>query len=233
MQDAIAIITARGGSKRIPKKNIRPFMGKPMLNYAIEACLASELFSEVMVSTDSEEIANIAKSGGASVPFMRSSQTANDFATTFDVLEEVTSMYRALGRQFFYTACIYPCVPFLTGAILRDAFQAYTASKADALGPVCKYSVPVEWAMEIKDGILVPYNREAQSIRSQDLIPKYFDAGMFYFCKTEAMLRERTMQPACTLAYPLPESLVQDIDTEEDWKMAELKTKLQQEVSHG
>lgn len=220
----IAIITARGGSKRIPRKNIRDFMGKPMLAYAIEAALQAGIFEEVMVSTDDPEIAESALRHGAKIPFMRSAQTANDTATTFEALEEVLGCYRKMGRQFEALCCIYPCVPFLRPSTLRQAYELL--SGCDAVMPVCKYSAPVEWAMKIEDDILVPNDREAQNMRSQDLSPKYFDAGMFYFCKTEALYQVRSLVPDRTKAFVIPEMECQDIDTLEDWRMAEMKFRI-------
>lgn len=225
-KNIIAIITARGGSKRIPRKNIKPFLGKPMLNYAIDACKDSGIFSEIMVSTDSDEIAEIAINNGAKVPFMRSSKTSDDFAGTFDVLEEVISMYRERKKEFDYVCCIYPCVPFLSGKTLQDAHNQLLENDNDALQPVCKYPVPIEWAMKIENGLLVPNDRSAQLIRSQDLQPKFFDAGMFYIIKAEVLLKEKSLTPAKTMAYVLDESEVQDIDTMEDWNLAELKYRL-------
>lgn len=222
----IAIITARGGSKRIPKKNIKEFYGKPMLAYAIEAAKGAGIFDEIMVSTDSEEIADVAKKYGALVPFMRSECTSNDFATTYDVIEEVLTEYKKAGKVFDELCCIYPCVPFLTSKSLCDAYKFMKESGGDALQPVCKYPVPIEWAMKIQNGILVPNDREAQKIRSQDLTPKYYDAGMFYFCKTDVMINERTLIPSNTSGYVIDESECQDIDTPDDWKMAEMKYKL-------
>ncbi|WP_027727306.1 pseudaminic acid cytidylyltransferase [Treponema sp. C6A8] len=222
----IAIITARGGSKRIPKKNIKPFMGKPMLAYAIEAAKESGLFEEIMVSTDSEEIANVSKEYGAKVPFMRSERTSNDFATTFDVLEEVITEYKKQGFEYEELCCIYPCVPFLTSKTLRESYIALKQSNADALQPVCRYPAPVEWAMKIEDGLLIPNDKNAQLIRSQDLIPKFYDVGMFYYLETNVMLSEKTITPNKTLAYIINEQECQDIDTQDDWKMAEMKYKL-------
>lgn len=220
----IAIITARGGSRRIPRKNIREFMGRPMLAYAVEAARQAGIFEEVMVSTDDREIADIALRCGARVPFMRSAQTANDTATTFEVLDEVLAAYRQAGRQFETLCCIYPCVPFLRASTLCHAYEAM--ARHDAVVPVCRYPAPVEWAMRIKDGLLVPQNREAQNSRSQDLLPAYFDAGMFYFCKTAAFYRERSLMPEHTAAYVIDESECQDIDTPEDWAAAEVKYRI-------
>ncbi|MDR2692961.1 MAG: pseudaminic acid cytidylyltransferase [Chitinispirillales bacterium] len=233
MQNAIAIITARGGSKRIPKKNIKEFFGKPMLHYAINACQNAGIFSEIMVSTDSDEIAKVAEKGGAQVPFMRSEKTSDDFASTFDVLEEVIANYKSAGKEFDTVCCVYPCVPFLSGQTLQNAYSQLTASGNDALLPMCRFPVPIEWAMKIENGILVPNDRKALLIRSQDIVPKYFDAGMFYIIKTTAFLTEKTLVPAKTMAYIMHEREVQDIDTADDWKTAELKYKLLKGSENG
>lgn len=224
--ERIAIITARGGSKRIPRKNIKEFMGKPMLAYAIEAALSSELFDTVMVSTDDREIADVAIEYGAEVPFLRSARTSDDFASTFDVLEEVVEEYKKRGRVFAEICCIYPCVPFLSAASLVEAYKAMEDG-AVAVQPVCKYPVPVEWAFEIDEsGRLVPRDRKAMNIRSQDLKPCYYDVGMFYFCRTREMLLEKTMVPPGTVPYLVNEKECQDIDTMEDWQMAEFKYRM-------
>ena len=214
----IAIITARGGSKRIPQKNIKEFMGKPMIAYAIEPAIESRIFDEVMVSTDCGEIAEISKKYGASVPFLRSKKTSDDFATTLDVIEEVITEYKKIGKEFDNICCIYPCVPFLSSNTLKESYDKF--KKNDALLPVCKYPVPIEWAMKIEDRMLIPNNRDAQNIRSQDIEPKYYDAGMFYFVKTQILV------PKNTFGYIIKESECQDIDTEEDWQMAEIKFKI-------
>ena len=222
----IAIITARGGSKRIPRKNIKNFMGKPMLAYAIEAALKSGIFEEVMVSTDDKEIAEVAIKYGANVPFMRSAKTASDTATTFDVIDEVINEYKKLGKNFESLCCIYPCVPFLKAETLRDAHKKMREGNFDAIMPVCKYSVPIEWAMKIENNLLVPFDREKQNMRSQDIEPKYFDVGMFYYCKTEKIYQHKSLAPDNTAAYILDEKECQDIDNETDWQLAELKYKI-------
>ena len=222
----VAIITARGGSKRIPKKNIKEFYGKPMIVYAIDAALSSGVFDDVMVSTDSLEIAETAKKYGASVPFMRSDKTANDYATTYDVLEEVLLEYAKIGKKFDEVCCIYPCVPFLTSDTLKKSYKEFKSKKAIAIQPVCKFPSPIEWAMKIKDGYLVPNDVELMKKRSQDLEFAYFDVGMFYICKVDSLLKERTLVPNKTVPYIIDETECQDIDTLEDWKMAELKYKL-------
>lgn len=220
----IAIITARGGSKRIPKKNIKEFMGKPMLAYAIEAAQNSGIFDVVMVSTDSEEIADVARKSGAEVPFLRSERTASDSATTFDALDEVIKEYKKLGKEFDTLCCIYPCVPFLKAETLRDAYKKM--ENHDAVIPVCKYPVPIEWAMKIENDLLIPNDREAQNIRSQDIKPKYYDVGMFYFCRVNNMYEHNSLTPDNLTAYVINECECQDIDTPDDWKMAEMKYKV-------
>lgn len=224
MSSAIAVITARGGSKRIPRKNVKPFMGRPMLAYAVDAAIGSGLFDEVMVSTDDEEIASVARSCGASVPFLRSAATSGDHATTVEVLAEVVGEYDRRGRSFDTVCCIYPCVPFLSSETLRSAHLKLQG--ANAVVPVCRYPVPIEWAMRIDDGMLKPNDPAAQLVRSQDIAPKYYDVGMFYFIRTDAMAKERTLVPTKTAAFVIPEDECQDIDTMEDWKAAELKYRI-------
>jgi len=221
----IAIIPARGGSKRIPRKNIRPFMGKPMIVYAIDTAIQSGLFTTVMVSTDDTEIAEVAQQAGASVPFMRSAETSDDYATTADVLLEVLDRYHALGENFKTLCCVYPCVPLLTAETLCHAYHCFEGH--DALVPVCKYSSPVEWAMTIEEGRIVHYDVQVKNVRSQDLIPKYHDVGMFYFTTVHSLQTTKSLLPEGTRAFIIDEMQCQDIDNEADWKMAELKYQLQ------
>ena len=225
----LAIITARGGSKRIPRKNIRNFMGRPMITYAISVALEASLFDEVMVSTDDDEIAALARVRGAAVPFMRSAATANDYATTSDVLNEVLAEYAKLGRCFDSFCCIYPCVPFLTVDIIKGAYDRFVSSGSDALMPVVQYSFPIQRAMKVSDEGFLSY-REPENApkRSQDLEPMYHDVGMFYFYKTASWGRVKTIVP-----YVMPEERIQDIDTLSDWRMAEIKYKMLMESSGG
>lgn len=220
----LAIITARGGSKRIPRKNIKEFMGKPMIAYAIDACIKANIFDEIMVSTDDDEIASIAKNLGAKVPFMRSIKNSDDYATTNDVLIEVVDKYRSLGKNPSVICCVYPCVPFLNGDILRDAYDKFISSGADGLTPVVKFSFPIQRAFRIVDGFL-RYNEPQNALkRSQDLEPMYHDAGMFYFHKTSNINSDNIMP------YIIDESLAQDIDTMDDWNMAQIKFKVKNEL---
>lgn len=217
----LAIITARGGSKRIPKKNVKEFCGQPILAYSIKAALASGVFDEVMVSTDSEEIAEVARRFGASVPFMRSEATSNDFATTADVLEEVLKTYKDNGKEFDSFACIYPTAPFVTGKKLAEA--AALLDGADAVISVVRFSFPPQRALVVRDGNVAFQYPEYERARSQDLEPIYHDCGQFYMCKSDIFLEKHSVILPKTRPYILPEEEVQDIDTQSDWEIAEAK----------
>lgn len=221
----IAIITARGGSKRIPRKNIKLFLGKPIIEYSIEAALSSGIFDEVMVSTDDEEIAEIAMKAGAAVPFMRSEATANDYATTTDVLLEVLDRYKERGQEFDYMACLYPTNPFITPDKLKKAMDLISSNDYAEVLPVVQFSFPPQRAYVFKENDSLQYKwEEFKNARSQDLEKMYHDAGQFYFYDVKKYVENKGVKGKI---YPLicPEHEVQDIDTEEDWKMAELKVK--------
>ena len=224
MNRKIAIITARGGSKRIPKKNIKEFCGKPIIAYSIEAAISSELFDEVMVSTDSEEIAEIAKKYGASVPFMRSAETSNDYATTNDVLIEVFNEYKKRGQEFDIAVCIYPTAPFVTADKLRRAIDMVEKDGADAVTPVVQFSFPPQRAFIIRDNALEYQYPENAKVRSQDLEPLYHDCGQFYVMRPDIILNHRPAGKR--IPYVISELEVQDIDNEDDWKLAEIKYRI-------
>ena len=217
---SIAIITARGGSKRIPRKNIKDFCGKPILAYSIEAAKESRLFDEIMVSTDDEEIAAVARAYGAKVPFLRSAETSDDYATTADVLREVIGEYEKRGRAFDWMCCIYPTAPFVTAEKLKNSFTHFQKSKADALVPVVRFSYPPQRCFVIENGALRYKWPEYIRSRSQDLEPYYHDAGQYYFWQV-GRFREDGIEK--TVPYFLNASEVQDIDNPEDWKLAEIK----------
>jgi len=229
--NAIAIITARGGSKRIPAKNKKEFLGKPIVCYSIEAALASGLFEEVMVSTDDEEIAQIARQAGANVPFMRSAATANDFATTDDVLMEVLDEYEKRGRIFDYMACIYPTAPFVTAEKLKSALQILTDTKATGVMPVVQFSFPPQRGMAVRNGRLEYCYPENATKRSQDLETVYHDCGQFYFYRTKEYRACRGDLPDGYVPIIVPEMEVQDIDNLSDWKLAEMKYQMMMAVS--
>ena len=219
----IAIITARGGSKRIPRKNIREFCGKPILAYSVEAAVASGVFDHVMVSTDDGEIAEIAKQYGAEVPFYRSEKTANDYATTSDVLLEVLEEYEKWGEQFEIGCCIYPTAPFVTGEKLKNAVEKLEDSDADSLIPVVPFSYPPQRALVMEGERLVFRYPEYLNSRSQDLQPHYHDAGQFYVFRTAAFQRTKNIMTGNILPLVVSELEVQDIDNLTDWQIAEMK----------
>lgn len=222
----VAIITARGGSKRIPRKNIKEFCGKPILAYSIQAALEAGVFDTVMVSTDDMEIAEIAKKYGAEVPFYRSEKTANDYATTADVILEVIEEYEKLGQFFDMVCCIYPTAPFLTADKLKDAVQRLENSDADTLIPVVAFSYPVQRALVIREEKLVFEYPEFLDSRSQDLEPHYHDVGQFYVLKTEAFKKSRKIMVGNILPFEISEMEVQDIDNQTDWEIAEMKYRI-------
>lgn len=219
----IAIITARGGSKRIPRKNIKKFCGKPILAYSVEAALQSGLFDTVMVSTDDEEIAQAARQYGAEVPFYRSEKTSGDYATTNDVLLEVLTEYEKRGLEYELACCIYPTAPFVTAKKLKDAVSQLLDSNADTLIPVVAFSYPPQRAMIMKEGRLVFEYPQYLDSRSQDLEPHYHDAGQFYVFRTAPFRRNRKLMVGNILPMVVSEMEVQDIDNQTDWRIAEIK----------
>jgi pseudaminic acid cytidylyltransferase len=220
---AIAIITARGGSKRIPRKNVRPFRGRPIIEYSIAAARASGLFQEVMVSTDDDEIAEVARQAGAAVPFRRSAATSTDHATTADVLLEVLDVYQQQGQSWSTACCLYATAPFVTAEKLQRASALLLAGEADAVIPVTAFSFPIWRSFKIDDGHLAFNWPENALRRSQDLPLAYHDCGQFYFFRTAPFRTQRRMVMDHTLPLVMPGTEVQDIDNEEDWELAELK----------
>jgi pseudaminic acid cytidylyltransferase len=222
----IAIIPARGGSKRIPRKNINSFLGKPIIAYSIEVALQSGLFDEVMVSTDDEEIAGIAKSYGAAVPFMRSAENSNDFATTRAVILEVLKRYAEdYNRPFQYACCIYPTSPLTQVAQLQEGFTLLKEQRYTSVSPVVQFDYPIWRGLSIgehgKGSMIWP---EHLYSRSQDLQPVYHDAGQWYWYTTA--LYNEWVWPDNTGFITLSKEEVQDIDSLSDWKIAEMKYKL-------
>ena len=229
----VAIITARGGSKRIPKKNIRAFCGMPIMAYSIYAAADSGLFEEIMVSTDSEEIAGIALQHGAKVPFMRSEATANDYAGTTDVLAEVLMEYEKRGQIFDAFCCIYPTAPFVTGEKLRESYEKLRPEDVFNVVPMVPFSYPPQRGM-LRDGDYIkPAFPEFIDARSQDLEEILHDCGQFYWCKTKAFLENPNILSHRTVPFIVPETEVQDIDNESDWELAEIKYRYMKEKAEG
>lgn len=220
----IAIIPARGGSKRIPRKNIKDFLGKPIIAYSIEAALKSELFDEVMVSTDDYEIAEVAKKYGASVPFMRSKENSDDFATTSDVILEVLEEYKRIVDDFDYFCCIYPTAPFITPHVLIESFNLMIKVKADSVIPVVKFNYPIQRALKINNNNKLEYIwPENINKRSQDFDHLYHDAGQFYWSNVDYFYKNERLISQNSVPFVLAQTVVQDIDNKEDWKLAEIK----------
>lgn len=225
---SVAIITARGGSKRIPGKNIKEFCGKPIIEYSIRAALDSGVFDEVMVSTDDDRIAEVAQAAGAAVPFRRSQDTAGDYATTDEVIAEVLNMYRDKGRDFDTFCCLYPTAPFITADRLRQAMELL--KEHESVTPVVAFSYPPQRGFIIENGRLVRKHPEFAATRSQDLEKLYHDSGQFYACRTDAFFREGTTDTEDMVPVILTEDEVQDIDTMEDFRMAQIKYRRLQEL---
>lgn len=219
----LAIIPARGGSKRIPRKNIKEFLGKPIIAYSIETALKTGLFDEVMVSTDDMEIAEVAKRFGANVPFMRSAETSSDYATTADVLKEVIAKYQELGLAFDNFCCFYATAPLVQSKDVVSAFERLQESDFTCVYPVVQFSYPIWRCLDLSDdGTMTRHWPEYENSRSQDLPKEYHDTGTFYWYKTREWLAGNIKVGGIEVS----ETTIQDIDTETDWKLAEMKYKL-------
>ena len=226
----ICIIPARGGSKRIPRKNIKYFLGKPIIAYSIQAALDSLLFDEVMVSTDDSEIAKIAVKYGAKVPFKRSDKNSDDFATTFDVIEEVIISYKNEGREFDNVCCLYACAPFVTKELILESFQKLKSNNFDTVFPVIPYSFPIQRALIKKNGKIFMIKENNLQSRTQDLEKTYHDVGQFYCCKIDRIMLNKKILTNNTGGIFVTELDAQDIDNHIDWKLAELKYSLRNEL---
>ncbi|MGV8878712.1 MAG: pseudaminic acid cytidylyltransferase [Sphingobacteriaceae bacterium] len=221
----LAIIPARGGSKRIPRKNIKDFLGKPIIAYSIDLALKSGLFDEVMVSTDDEEIARIAQDYGAAVPFFRSEINADDFATTISVLKEVELFYlQKRKRTFDYICCIYPTAPLIQIQHLQEGFDLMKKNELDAVFPVVAFSYPIWRGLEVVDGKTKMVWPEYSKSRSQDLTAVYHDAGQWCWYDPKKVTNEILTDDVSSVI--LNEVEVQDIDTLTDWNLAELKFRI-------
>lgn len=227
-QSNLCIIPARGGSKRILRKNIKPFLGKPIIAYSIETALKSGLFDEVMVSTDDEEIAVVARNYGASVPFLRSKENADDFATLADVLSEVFENINNNPEHVYDNiCCILPTAPLITSTRIKEGYELLQKDKVNSVTPVIAFSYPVWRSFKvIEDNKLEMIWPEYLNTRSQDLPHVYHDAGAFYWIEAKSFLEQNVLFTEHNHALILQETEVQDIDNETDWKLAELKYKL-------
>jgi len=227
----ICIIPARGGSKRLPGKNIKLFLGRPVIYYSIVAAIESGLFDEIMVSTDSIQIAEVAKFFGAKVPFLRSAQNSNDFATTVNVIEEVLAQYEIAGSNFDNICCIYPCAPFITPGKISESYKLLTEKYFDTVLPITRFSYPVQRSVIINNNKLNFLYPEFANSRSQDLEKVYHDAGQFYWLNFEAFKKNKKLITDNTGVIFVNEIEVQDIDNNTDWELAEMKFKLYNKLS--
>lgn len=218
----IAIIPARGGSKRIPRKNIKPFAGKPLIAYAIEAARNSGLFEHVIVTTDDEEIASISRLLGAETPFVRPPALADDYTPTVPVIAHAIKVCQSLDWKIDLACCIYPGVPFIQMADLNAARQLLKASGADYCFPVTEFPSAIQRAFKREEnGRTTPLNPEYELTRTQDLEPAYYDAGQFYWGDMRAWLTKTRLHSGGA-GLVVPSWRVVDIDTTEDWARAEL-----------
>lgn len=217
----LAVIPARGGSKRIPRKNIKEFNGRPLISYSIAAAKESGLFSRVIVSTDDEEIAGIARKFGAEVPFMRSRDLADDHTGTFAVVRDAYKRMREAGFDADETCCIYSTAPLLTPEYLKKACDKFEQDRADTLYACCEFPFPIQRAQYMsEDGTPVPVMPQYMSWRSQDLRPAYQDCGMFYFYSRRFLETPQAPGLVCR-GFEMPRHRVIDIDTMEDWNYAQ------------
>ena len=221
----ICIIPARGGSKRIPRKNIKHFLGKPIIAYSIQAAIDSDLFDEVMVSTDDDEIAKIAIQYGAKVPFLRSADSANDFAVLSDVVDEVLMSYNKQKKNFKNICCLLPTAPFVTSNKITEAYITFIENNFDSVFPVLEFSFPIQRSLKMEGKKVVMVWNEYLNTRSQDLDSRYHDSGQFYWLKSSSFSKEKKMFTNNSGVILISELHAQDIDTETDWKLAEIKFK--------
>ncbi len=223
----LAVIPARGGSKRIPRKNIKMFCGKPIIAWSIEAAIESRCFDKIIVSTDDEEIAAVARQWGAEVPFMRPKELSDDYVGTIPVIRHAIEWFAEKSISFNHVCCIYATAPFVTAADIRNGLEALKESGSDYAFSVTSYPFPIQRAIKIKsDGRIEMFQPEHFSTRSQDLEEAYHDAGQFYWGRSEAWIQELPIFSKHAVPVMLPRHRVQDIDTPEDWIRAEMMFRL-------
>ncbi|MCC7459868.1 MAG: pseudaminic acid cytidylyltransferase [Proteobacteria bacterium] len=222
----IAIITARGGSKRIPHKNIKAFLGKPIIKYSIKACLDSGLFSNVIVSTDDLKIAQIARKSGATVPFMRSKKNSDDYATTADVVIEVLESLAKTQKLPENVCVVYPAAPLITVDHLKKTHNILKSKKKHVVFPVVEFDFPIQFSMTIKRDRIQYVDSKLEKRRSQDLKPHFHDVGMFYWLDVKQFFKQKKIIMKNAGYIELNSLECQDINTKHDWKLAELKYRM-------
>ena len=220
----LAVIPARGGSKRIPRKNIRIFHGKPIIAYSINAAIESNFFDKIIVSTDDKEIASIAESFGAEVPYLRPPEISDDYANTIDVINHSINWFLEKKQVYEDICCIYPCAPFITPEDLRNGYKMIQHKDVNFSFAAVEFPISIDRALEInKDGYSVLLNEEKKYLRSQDAKKSYHDAGQFYWGKKDCFLNKLSILSSKSKPIILPRERAQDIDTFEDWNLAEIQ----------
>lgn len=220
----LAIIPARGGSKRIPRKNTKHFNGLPIIAYSIKSAIESQLFEEIIVSTDDDEITEIAKQFGASVPFRRSDKNADDFASTEDVLIEVLQAYQEREKFYKVACCIYPTAPFVSADLLTEGLNLLESMNYDSVFPVVQFNYPIQRSLQFSDnGKIEMVCPEYMNSRSQDLPKRFHDTGLFYWFRAENLLKNQKIFSGNSGALVINELDCHDIDTPDDWEIAEVK----------
>lgn len=222
----IAIIPARGGSKRIKKKNTKLFCGQPIIKYSIDAAKESNLFQEIIVSTEDTSIANVAKRCGASVPSLRSKKNSGDHSTLADVMLEEISKLEVRGISAEYICLILATAPTISGHEIKAGLKALKKNKADTLVSVCEFSEPIGRALRLENGKIKMILDKNKFKRTQDLEKKYFDAGRLYWIKTDAFKKNKSFFCKNSCPFPVSNLIAQDIDDIDDWRLMELKYKL-------
>ncbi len=219
----VAIIPARGGSKRIPRKNIKSFHGKPLIAYSIEAARASGCFDKIVVSTDDQEIAEIAQQYGAEIPFIRPNDISDDFATTLDVIQHAVSFFLEQEVAVQNVCCIYATAPFLLSEYIQKGLDTLIENKASYTFSATSFPFPIQRAIKLDSESRVSMFQPGHlNTRSQDLEEAFHDAGQFYWGTAEAFLKGLSFFDDHSIAIKLPRKRVQDIDTPEDWELAEI-----------
>lgn len=226
---SLAIIPARGGSKRIPRKNIKPFCGKPIIAYSIAAAKEAKCFSDVIISTDDEEIAKVALSFGSNVPFMRSSKNADDRASITDALKEAIITYEEkVGHKVDLVCCILSTAPLITAESIYKGYEKIINSDLDVVLSIVRYDYPIQRAFRLEGQLAKMIWPENYPKHSQELESSYHDAGQFYWIKRDNFLKHEKIFTSQTGFICIDEMRAQDIDTEDDWRCAEAKYKLLQ-----
>ena len=227
----ICVIPARGGSKRIPKKNIKIFNGKPIIAYSIEAALSSSCFDKVIVSTDDSEISEVAQDFGAQVPFIRPQELSNDYTATNPVIAHAIDWMQSNGDDVNHVCCLYATAPFIKAQTISDAYNEFNKLRADFCFSVTSFPFPIQRAIKIKNNNISMFQPQHFSTRSQDLEEAFHDAGQFYWGLKKSFQIDNPLLSGTVIPYVLPRHQVQDIDTLEDWKRAEIMHKVLQQIN--